>query len=82
MPDSTSSGASPVRLVPEYLLNGLLQYNEGEEELGLNLRFNWIYRPGADLFVVFNQTWQAPGLSDVATLDRQIVVKFTYLVQR
>jgi hypothetical protein len=36
-----------VAITPEYLLNGLLQYNEGEEELGLNLRFNWIYSPGA-----------------------------------
>lgn len=42
-----------------------------------------VYRPGSDLFVVFNQTWNAPdGLSGLSTRDRQIIVKFTYLWQR
>lgn len=68
-------------LNPTMLFNALVQYNENNDALGLNLRFNWIYRPGADLFVVFNQTWDAPGLSDFAQQDRQVVVKFTYLFQ-
>ncbi len=68
---------------PDLSLSGLLQYNDVDEELGLNLRFNWIYKPGADLFVVFNQTWSAPdGLSALDSIDRRITVKFTYLFQR
>ena len=59
-----------------------MQYNDLEELLSLNLRFNWIYRPGADLFVVFNQSWEAPSMSDLSTRDRQLIVKFTYLFQR
>ena len=69
-------------LNPEMLFNALVQYNERDDSLGLNLRFNWIYRPGADLFVVFNQTWNAPTLSDAQREDRQVVIKFTYLFQR
>ena len=38
--------------------------------------------PGADLFVVYNQTWNAASFSDLGTLDRQFIVKFTYLFQR
>ncbi len=66
-------------LNPKMLFNALIQYNENSDALGLNLRFNWIYRPGADLFVVFNQTWNAPNANDATREDRQIVVKFTYL---
>ncbi|MCZ6727726.1 MAG: hypothetical protein O7A98_10300, partial [Acidobacteria bacterium] len=44
-----------------------------DEELGLNLRFNWIYEPGADLFVVFNQSWNAPdALSTLERIDHLI----------
>ena len=50
--------------------------------MSLNLRFNWIYKPGADLFVVFNQSWDAPKFSDMTRRDRQVIIKFTYLFQR
>ena len=46
-----------------------------------NLRCNWIYRPGADLFVVFDQIWDAPGLGDLDRRGRQVIVEFTYLWQ-
>jgi hypothetical protein len=68
---------------PDLSLSGLLQYSDVDEELALNLRLNWIYRPGADLFVVYNQTWLAPdGLSGLDSSDRRLTVKFTYLFQR
>ena len=40
----------------------------------MNTRFNWIYRPGADLFIVYNQNW-----TDDGTLNRALIFKFTYL---
>ena len=68
---------------PDLSLSALVQYNDVDEELGLNLRLNWIYKPGADLFVVYNQSWSAPdGLSGLDRLDRRLTVKFTYLFQR
>lgn len=68
---------------PDLSLSGLLQYSDVDEELALNLRLNWIYRPGADLFVVYNQTWLAPDrLSGLDSSDRRLTVKFTYLFQR
>ncbi len=71
-----------VTATPNVLLDSLLQYNEASELLGLNVRFNWIYKPGADLFVVYNQRWDAPTFSSRETVDRQVIVKFTYLIQR
>ncbi|MCH9647662.1 MAG: carbohydrate binding family 9 domain-containing protein [Deltaproteobacteria bacterium] len=64
---------------PDLSLRGFVQYSDADELFALNVRFNWIYRPGADLFVVYNQTWNAPSLGDLALKDRQLIVKFTYL---
>jgi hypothetical protein len=66
---------------PTLFTNTYIQYNDEAELLSLNLRLNWLYRPGADLFVVFNQIWSAPGLSDLAAGDRQVIVKLTYLFE-
>jgi len=66
---------------PTLFTNTYIQYNDAAELLNLNLRFNWLYRPGSDLFLVFNQNWHAPSLSDLSTADRQVIVKFTYLIE-
>ena len=66
---------------PRLRADTFLQYNDLDELFAANVRFNWIYRPGADLFVVFNQTWDAPSFSDLDRRDRQVIVKFTYLWQ-
>ena len=58
--------------------NLFLQYNDAAELAALNLRLSWQYRPGSDLFVVYNQTWDAPDLGDLADRDRQLAVKLTY----
>ena len=67
---------------PDLRLNMIAQYNDTSEDLGINLRFHWIYRPGADIFLVFNENWTAPSLSERTTLGRQIILKVTYLWQK
>ena len=67
---------------PNQRLDAFAQFNDEAELLGLNVRFNWIYRPGADLFVVYNKQWRATSLSNTETLGDQVIVKFTYLFQR
>ena len=60
--------------------NALVQYNSLSRDLVTNVRFNFIHRPGSDLYVVFTE-----GRSDVdgsrVPVDRGMVVKFTYLVR-
>ena len=63
-------------------VNVIAQYNEASGDLGVNARFHWIYKPGADLFIVYNEHWIAPDLSDRRTLGRQLIVKVNYLWQR
>ncbi|MEE2778654.1 MAG: DUF5916 domain-containing protein [Acidobacteriota bacterium] len=66
---------------PDLRLNALLQYDDSAQLVGANIRFNWIYRPGADLFVVYNHGWTAPSFRARETQERQLIIKFTYLFQ-
>jgi hypothetical protein len=70
-----------VAFTPRILTNVLIQYNNLIDELSMNIRFNWIYRPGSDLFIVYNETRHS-RYSFITERDRQFIVKFTYLFQR
>jgi len=58
--------------------NALVQYNRLTDDFVSNIRFNFIHRPGSDLYVVFTEQ---RGVEDDAwaLADRGMVVKFTYL---
>ena len=71
-----------VALTPKVLANLLAQYNDLSQVASVNFRFNWNYRPGSDLFVVYNQTWDGPGGVPLHRRDRQLMVKLTVLFQR
>ncbi len=66
-----------VALSPNLFWNTFAQYNDSDDLLSLNSRFNWIYRPGADLFLVYNQEWETGH--GTLPADRAIILKFTYL---
>ncbi len=66
---------------PNLRLNAIVQYDDLSGELGTNIRLHWIYRPGSDLFVVYNENWMAEDLRHRQSTHRQIAVKFTYLIQ-
>ncbi len=44
--------------------------------VGVNFRLNYIYRPGDDLFIVFNEFRDRSQAT--TDLDRQLIVKFTH----
>jgi hypothetical protein len=69
---------------------GYLQYNSLERRLVANLRLRFIYRPGSDFYVVFNEErgdppgTTAPGGTPEeprALLGRGFAVKLSYLVR-
>ncbi len=66
---------------PDLRLNTIVQYNDDTEDLGVNVRLHWIYKPGSDLFVVYNENWMEGDLRQRLSTHRQIAVKFTYLIQ-
>ncbi|MCG8459129.1 MAG: carbohydrate binding family 9 domain-containing protein [Holophagales bacterium] len=67
-----------VALSPTLGFDAFFQYNESAEVAALNLRVGWQYKASSDLFLVYNQGWDAPGLGDFATRDRQLVLKVSY----
>jgi hypothetical protein len=61
-------------------LNALIQYNSLDNSLSANIRFNWIHRPGSDVFIVINEERGSDqSLWDLA--DRGAVIKLTYLAR-
>jgi len=66
-----------VAMSPDLSWNSFVQYNDSDDLLSLNSRFNWIYKPGADLFLVYNQEWETGH--GTLPADRAIILKFTYL---
>jgi hypothetical protein len=69
-------------VTPQVLANVFAQFSDLSRLASLNARFNWHYRPGSDIFIVYNQTWDGPSVSSLNRRDRQLMVKFTRLFQR
>ena len=68
---------------PRMTIRSLTQYNTSTHEINNNVRFNFIHRPGSDLYVVYNDLSQTGLPADIfGKKDRQLVVKATYLLQR
>jgi hypothetical protein len=68
---------------PRATVRSLTQYNSLTREVTTSVRFNYIYRPGSDIYVVYNdlqQTGVPHGLFTPS--DRQFVVKMNYLLTR
>jgi hypothetical protein len=59
-------------------LMSLVQWNSDVDRVDVNMRLNYIHRPGSDLFVVYNERREVEGLA-AGILDRTLAVKFTYL---
>lgn len=57
-------------------LNSFVQYNADTRQISSNVRFNFLYRPLSDLYVVFNDRHDNTGL----LLERALVVKLTRLL--
>ena len=68
---------------PRMTIRSLTQYNTSSHEISNNVRFNFIYRPGSDIYVVYNDLSQTGLPADIfGKKDRQVVLKATYLLQR
>lgn len=59
--------------------DALLQYNTAIDDFSANLRFNYKYRPGSDIYVVYNERRDIEGIP-TDTVDRSFTVKWTYLM--
>jgi hypothetical protein len=68
-------------LSPKMTLRTLSQYNSLSEQWSTSARFHYIYRPGSDFYVVYDELRRDPtGLSEFR--DRHLILKMTYLLSR
>ncbi|MEE8348363.1 MAG: DUF5916 domain-containing protein [Acidobacteriota bacterium] len=56
-------------------LSGLIQYNSTLDEISSNIRFNFIYKPLSDVFLVYNERRNNTG----EVLERALIAKLTYV---
>ena len=61
----------------QWLTSTTVQYNNNDSFLGFNFRLNYIFRPGDDFFLVYNEGRRVGGLLD-GQKDRTLQVKLTY----
>jgi hypothetical protein len=79
-------------LSPEITLRSLTQYNSTTESVSTSVRLNWIYRPGSDIYIAYDELRDDDFLSLDPTLrqagrvpwiqNRQLAIKMTYLLSR
>ncbi len=48
---------------PNLILTSFIQYDSESQNLGTNTRLRWTFKPGNDLFIVWNRGWQRLILS-------------------
>ena len=78
--------ATLMRLRGTYIFNPriwtatLVQWNSVSRELGVNARLRYTYRPGSDIYVVFNERAISPE-SAWLLRERSLIVKWIYLLR-
>ncbi len=64
-----------VTMTNTLFFTAFIQYNQQIENINLNTRFQWRYKPASDLFIVYTDNYlPAPFY----TKNRSLVLKFTY----
>jgi hypothetical protein len=66
---------------PLMFVSALLQYNSTSRAVTANVRLRWEYRPGSELFVVFNEQRDTSTLRFPALANRAVVVKINRLLR-
>ena len=59
----------------------ITQYNSLSEQWSTSARFRYIYRPGSDIYVVYDEVRRDPaGIPTQSEFrNRQLLIKMTYL---
>lgn len=62
-------------LTDKLFFTTFLQYNDRYDNVNLNARFQWRYKPASDFFIVYTENYLPEHLT---SKNRALVVKFTY----
>jgi hypothetical protein len=66
---------------PKMFTSALLQYNSGTNTVSANVRFRWEYRPGSELFMVYNEQRDTRARSFPGLANRALIVKVNRLLR-
>ena len=75
-----SSLRASFSLSTRLFVNALVQHNSLDGDFSTNVRFNFIHRPGSDLYIVFTEN-RSDDLRGWSLTDRGLVTKLTYLMR-
>ena len=62
-------------MTPLMFASALLQYNSATNSVSANVRLRWEYRPGSELFVVYNEDRDTLAANFPATRNRSVILK-------
>jgi hypothetical protein len=68
-------------MTPLMFVSALVQYNSGANAVSTNARLRWEYRPGSELFVVYNEERNTLARSFPSTSTRGLIIKVNRLVR-
>ena len=68
-------------LTPLVFASALLQYNSSTDVVSTNIRLRWEYRPGSELFVMYNDERDAFASPALARRNRVFIVKLNRLLR-
>ena len=66
-------------MTPLMFASALLQYNSSSHAVSANVRLRWEYRPGSELFVVYNEDRDTLARRFPALANRALIVKINRL---
>jgi hypothetical protein len=66
-------------MTPMMFVSALIQYNSGINAVSTNARFRWEYRPGSELFVVYNEERNTQSRSFPGLNNRAFIIKINRL---
>ena len=66
-----------VALSPDAFIRGLLQWNDDDGNFSGNVQLRWNYRPGSDIYVVYNER-QPFGMDSDEPSYRELLAKLTW----
>jgi len=66
---------------PLLFVSALIQYSSGARAVSTNARLRWEYRPGSELFVVYNESRDTRVSGFPETSNRALIVKINRLVR-
>jgi hypothetical protein len=68
-------------MTPLMFTSALIQYNSDARNLSANVRFRWEYRPGSELFVVYNEERDTAASAFPDLRNRALILKINRLLR-